>query len=109
MVMTTAPSVFAQILDYANRADPYPLYADLRKTPVTRQDDGSYVVSTYREIVDLLQKEIAKAVAQPDVKEKLAALGFVAVANTPGEFATRIKAEIEKWGKIVRAAKLRIE
>ena len=54
MVMTTAPSVFTRILDYANRADPYPLYAELRRTPVTRQDDGSYVVSTYREIVDLL-------------------------------------------------------
>ena len=53
---TIAPptNVFAQILDYANRADPYPLYAELRKTPVARQDDGSYVVSTYREIVDLL-------------------------------------------------------
>src|SRR3954462_12671883 len=53
---TIAPptSVFARILDYANRPDPYPLYAELRKTPVARQDDGSYVVSTYREIVDLL-------------------------------------------------------
>jgi cytochrome P450 len=50
----TAPSVFAQILDYDNRANPYPLYAELRKTPVTRQEDGSYVVSTYREIEALL-------------------------------------------------------
>ena len=64
---------------------------------------------TPKEIVTLLQKEIAKAVAQPDVKEKLAALGFVPVANTPEEFGQRIKLEIEKWGKIVRAAKLRIE
>jgi tripartite-type tricarboxylate transporter receptor subunit TctC len=64
---------------------------------------------TPKEIVDLLQKEIAKAVAQPDVKEKLAALGFVPVANTPEAFGQRIKLEIEKWGKIVRAAKLRIE
>ena len=48
------PSVFEQILDYANRANPYPLYAELRKTPVARQEDGSYVVSTYREIVALL-------------------------------------------------------
>ena len=53
---TIAPpaGLFAQILDYANRANPYPLYAELRKTPVARQEDGSYVVSTYREIVDLL-------------------------------------------------------
>jgi len=54
MVTIAPPSVFQQILDHANRADPYPLYAELRKTPVARQDDGSYVVSTYREIVDLL-------------------------------------------------------
>src|SRR4051812_49599378 len=65
--------------------------------------------ATPKEIVDLLQKEIAKAVAQPDVKEKLATLGFVPVANAPEEFGARIKAEIEKWGKVVRDAKLRIE
>ncbi len=64
---------------------------------------------TPREIVDLLYREIAKAVAQPDVKEKLAALGFIPVANTPEEFGKRIKLEIEKWGKVVQAAKLRIE
>jgi cytochrome P450 len=47
-------SIYDQILDYSNRADPYPLYAELRRTPVSRADDGSYVVSTYREIVALL-------------------------------------------------------
>jgi len=64
---------------------------------------------TPKEIVDLLQKEIAKAVAQPDVKQKLETLGFIPVANTPEEFGARIKSEIEKWGKVVRDAKLRIE
>jgi cytochrome P450 len=43
-----------QALRYANRANPYPFYAELRKTPVSRQPDGTYVVSTYREIVALL-------------------------------------------------------
>lgn len=47
-------SIVEQILDPANRTDPYPLYAALRKTPVTREPDGTYVVSTYREIVALL-------------------------------------------------------
>jgi tripartite-type tricarboxylate transporter receptor subunit TctC len=65
--------------------------------------------ATPKEIVDLLQKEIAKIAAQQDVKEKLATLGFVPVANTPAQFAERIKQEIDKWGKIVRDAKLRIE
>src|SRR5262249_21745602 len=40
--------------EFDNRANPFPLYAELRRTPVSRADDGSYVVSTYREIVALL-------------------------------------------------------
>ncbi|MEQ7008016.1 cytochrome P450 [Actinopolymorpha sp. B17G11] len=47
-------SVFDRILDPANRPDPYRLYAELREIPVRREADGTYVVSTYREIVDLL-------------------------------------------------------
>src|SRR5262245_26445345 len=43
-----------QALLYDNRANPYPFYAELRKTPVSRQPNGSYVVSTYREIVSIL-------------------------------------------------------
>lgn len=47
-------STLHRILDYSARADPYPLYAELRKTPVALQEDGSYVISTYREITDIL-------------------------------------------------------
>nr|WP_168514793.1 cytochrome P450 [Streptomyces sp. S1D4-11]QIZ00317.1 cytochrome P450 [Streptomyces sp. S1D4-11] len=47
-------STWQQILDPSHRADPYPLYTELRKTPVVREEDGTYVVSTYREIVSLL-------------------------------------------------------
>ncbi|OOK73525.1 putative cytochrome P450 reductase [Mycobacterium kansasii] len=50
----TRQSAYRQVLDYANRANPYPLYAQLRQTPVARYEDGSYVVSTHREIVALL-------------------------------------------------------
>src|SRR5471032_1574881 len=64
---------------------------------------------TPKEIVDLLSREIAKSVARPNVNERLAVLGFKGVANTPDEFAARIKLEIEKWGKVVRDANLRIE
>ena len=64
---------------------------------------------TPKEIIDLLSREIAKAVAQPDAKARLMALGFKPVANKPDEFSTRIKLEMEKWGKVVRDAKLRIE
>src|SRR5262245_26708438 len=47
-------SIYQQVLDYANRANPYPLYAQLRETPVMREADGTWVVSTYREILALL-------------------------------------------------------
>jgi cytochrome P450 len=52
--MPQVTTVFDQILDPANRPNPYPFYANLRRTPVTRQPDGMWVVSTYQEIVDLL-------------------------------------------------------
>ncbi|MEU1159714.1 cytochrome P450 [Streptomyces sp. NPDC005921] len=49
----TSDSISARITDYANRADPYPLYAELRKTPVRREEDGTYLVSTYHEVRSL--------------------------------------------------------
>jgi tripartite-type tricarboxylate transporter receptor subunit TctC len=64
---------------------------------------------TPKEIVELLSREIAKGVARPEVRERLAVLGFKPVANTPDEFAARIKLEMEKWGKVVHDANLRIE
>src|SRR5258708_33713161 len=49
-----ADTLFRRITDYANRADPYPLYAELREHGVARQDNGSYLVGTYHEIAALL-------------------------------------------------------
>jgi cytochrome P450 len=51
LVQTT---VFQQIFDYANRPNPYPIYAELRKTPVGPTPDGGFYVSTYWEIRSLL-------------------------------------------------------
>jgi cytochrome P450 len=51
---TTRRDLFTQVLNPANRPNPYPLYAQLRATPVEQQDDGIYVVSTYAEIAALL-------------------------------------------------------
>jgi tripartite-type tricarboxylate transporter receptor subunit TctC len=64
---------------------------------------------TPKEVIDLLNREIAKAVAEPDVTQQLFKLGFVPVANKPEEFSARIKSEIAKWSKVVHDANLRIE
>ncbi|WP_413102057.1 cytochrome P450 [Streptomyces sp. Inha503] len=50
----TQGSLVRQITDHAHRADPYPIYAELRKTPVVHDEEGPYIVSTYWEIHGLL-------------------------------------------------------
>ena len=68
---------------------------------------GIFVAAgTPKEIVDLLNREIVKAMKLPDVKEKCAQLGFDVVANTPAEFATYIKTDVEKWSKVIKDAKV---
>ncbi len=64
---------------------------------------------TPKEIIDKLHGEIVKIVAMADVKERLAGLGFDPVANKPEEFAAQIRAEIAKWGKVVKDAKIKVE
>ena len=96
------------------RADAIPDVPTFAEQGIKDQDADTLTglvapAGTPKEIVDLLYREIAKAVAQPDVKERLAVLGFKPVANRPEEFSARIKLEIEKWGKVVHDAKLRIE
>jgi cytochrome P450 len=54
LTMTTPADLFAQVLDPANRPNPYPLYAQLREAPVARLNDQYYAVSTHAEIAMLL-------------------------------------------------------
>jgi tripartite-type tricarboxylate transporter receptor subunit TctC len=61
---------------------------------------------TPQEIVALLNREIVKVMALPDVKDKCAQLGFDVVANKPDEFAAYIKKEVEKWDKVIKDAKI---
>jgi tripartite-type tricarboxylate transporter receptor subunit TctC len=64
---------------------------------------------TPQAIVDLLYREIVKAVKSPDVKARFDLLGFEVVANTPDEFAAQIRAEIPKWGKVIKDAKIPLQ
>jgi tripartite-type tricarboxylate transporter receptor subunit TctC len=64
---------------------------------------------TPRPIVDRLHAEVAKALQQRDVREKLSTDGAEAVGNTPEQFAAYIKAETEKWAKVVKAAGIKAE
>jgi tripartite-type tricarboxylate transporter receptor subunit TctC len=61
---------------------------------------------TPNEIIERWQNEISRMAAAPDVRERLETLGFAPVANTPAEFGERLKAEMAKWGKVVRDANI---
>jgi tripartite-type tricarboxylate transporter receptor subunit TctC len=64
---------------------------------------------TPKEIIALLNREIVSSVVLPDFKEKLAALGFEPVGTTPEECGTLFRAELEKWGKVIRAAGIKAQ
>ena len=62
---------------------------------------------TPKEIVDRLNAEIRKAVALPDIREHLAALGADPASDTPEQFSAYIAAETAQWLKVARAAKIK--
>jgi tripartite-type tricarboxylate transporter receptor subunit TctC len=64
---------------------------------------------TAKEVIERWRGDIVKMVATPEVRQRLEALGFAPVANTPDEFGARIKSEIAKWGKVVRDANIRAD
>jgi tripartite-type tricarboxylate transporter receptor subunit TctC len=64
---------------------------------------------TPKDIISLLNREVVKIIALPDMKARLGELGYDPVASTPEEFAIRIKAEIETWAKVIRAAHIKAE
>jgi len=61
---------------------------------------------TPKEIIALLQKEIATVVKSPDIKARLLEVGVVPEGNTPAEFAAYLKADIAKWKKVIADAKI---
>ena len=64
---------------------------------------------TPRDIIVVLNREIAKALASPDIKERFAVLGFVPVGSSPEEFSSRIKSDMDTWAKVIRAGNLKPE
>ena len=58
-------------------------------------------------IVARLQKEVARVVRLPDVREGLARLGVDPVGGSPEELSTRLARDIEKWTAVARAANIR--
>jgi len=60
-------------------------------------------------ILAKLQSAAAAALNSPDVKERLAAQGAIAVGNSSAEFQAYVKSEIERWGQVIAATGIRIK
>jgi tripartite-type tricarboxylate transporter receptor subunit TctC len=66
-------------------------------------------MGTPKEIVSRLHGEIMKAMALPDVRERLTTIGLEQSGNTPAEFAAQIKADIAKWRKVIQEVNIKVE
>ena len=64
---------------------------------------------TPQSIIDFIHREVVKVMAAPDTRERLMTMGFDPVASTPEEFAIWIRAEIVRWGKVIREAKITLD
>jgi tripartite-type tricarboxylate transporter receptor subunit TctC len=62
--------------------------------------------NTPRDIVQRVQRDTARALAQPELRERLRALGMEIVGSTPEEFEARFKADIVKFTRLVRDARI---
>jgi tripartite-type tricarboxylate transporter receptor subunit TctC len=65
--------------------------------------------NTPAEIVDKLNKEINAGLADPKIRARLAELGSAPMPMTPAEFGKLVADEIEKWGKVIRAANIKAD
>jgi len=65
--------------------------------------------NTPRDMIAKANAELVKMLKSPDMKEKILLQGGIAIGNTPDEFGAYIKSEIDKWAKVAKAAKVRVE
>ena len=98
----------------AKRSPAFPDVPTMAESGVRDQESELIIgvvapAATPKPIVDLLQRQIARIVALPDVQQKLDALGFSPVASTPEAYAAQIKGDIETWSKVVRDANIKAD
>jgi tripartite-type tricarboxylate transporter receptor subunit TctC len=61
---------------------------------------------TPREVVQRVRDEVAKIVQQPEIVERIRALGGVPVGNSPEAFAAIVRSDIAKWKQVAKAANI---
>ena len=71
---------------------------------------GAYApAGTPRPIIDRLQREMTAVIALPEVRDKMVSQGQTPVGNTPEEFMANVRADLPKWGALIKASGAKIE
>ena len=65
--------------------------------------------ATPKPIIDRLSAEVAKILAMPDFREKVAAQGLEVFVSTPAQYGVLLQNESEKFARVVKAAGIRLE
>ena len=90
----------------ATRSPKYPDYPTIAETLPGYENSGWFgfigPAGMSREQVALLNKEMNRAMTQPDVRSKLDTYGLEIHTESPEFFANRIRSDFEKWGKVAR-------
>jgi tripartite-type tricarboxylate transporter receptor subunit TctC len=114
----TMPSVLAQVkagrlrgiaMTTAQKSPALPGLPTVGDAGIANYDVGSWYglsvpTGTSREIITRLHDVTLKLLALPDVKERLAVSGFEVLVSTPEQFGEFVRAEVERWGKVVKAS-----
>jgi len=95
----------------AKRDPEFPDVPTFAEAGVPNQESAFFVgavapAGTPPEIVNLLNRELVRIIALPDVKEKLNFIGYTPETDTTQEFAAMMKSEIERWAKVIRESKI---
>jgi tripartite-type tricarboxylate transporter receptor subunit TctC len=67
-----------------------------------------YPAGTARPIVDKLHADTVKVLADPDTKKRFADLGVETKSSTPAEFSSFIRAEMDKYAKLIKEANIKV-
>jgi len=64
---------------------------------------------TPREIIDRLNSVIVKIIRSSDLKERIESMGGIPVGSTPEELSELIKADIPRWGRLVKESGAKVD